>query len=278
MSEAQPILEKLIAWASSDPKVRGLLLVGSRARRADPDDLADFDVQVYTHAIAAYTGERGWMEAIGRVWVCVPDEYDDGGLRVPTRLVIFEHGVKVDFAFYPTGKISEGVRGGRPHRVLLDKDDAGFSRAGEAALPRQGEAPGAQAFSRVVEEFWFEAYHVAKYLARDELYLAKTRDWATKQFLLTMIDWHGRIVGGRPHHPDFEGARAHIDASTWQALQLSFAGPGRLESFSALFETMSLFGRLASEVAAAAGLVYPADLDANLSGLIRGLRDRRPGP
>ena len=49
------------------------------------------------------------------------------------------------------------------------------------------ERPAESEFRRVVEEFWLEAYHVAKYLARDELWLAKERDWATKRFLATMI-------------------------------------------------------------------------------------------
>jgi len=62
------------------------------------------------------------MAEIGQAWLCMPDEYSEAGLSIPTRLVIFEGGVKVDFAFYPVGIASEGVRAGLAHRILLNKD------------------------------------------------------------------------------------------------------------------------------------------------------------
>jgi len=91
-------------------------------------------------------------------------------------LVLFAGGVKVAFAFYPAGVVSHSVRAGLAHRVLLDKDGAAREpRAEPVAIGRR--PPSAAEFARTAEEFWFEAYRVAKYLARNELWLVKSRDW-----------------------------------------------------------------------------------------------------
>jgi aminoglycoside 6-adenylyltransferase len=264
------MIDVLTGWAEEDANIRRLVLVGSRAQPNAPDDLADVDVQVYCDSQARFTHEDGWLADIGQVWLSVSDEYRDVGVHVSTRLVIFDGGVKVDFAFYPAGPVSRTTLG-LPHRVLVEKDVV------RRAIPPPGEAPdppAVDAFRRVVDEFWFEAYHVAKYLARGELWLAKSRDWATKQWLAQMIDWHERVAGGRVPHAHAAGTRAAIGDETWQWLRGTFGAFDAEESWQALYATMSLFRRLAVETAAAQGVVYPMDLDARLSGMIVTIRRR----
>lgn len=274
MVAADQLLDRVLAWAGSETAVRAVVLVGSRARSASPDDLADFDLQVYVTSPETYTRDGEWFTAIGPVWLWVRDEYPDGGITVPTHLVIFAGGVKADFAFYPAGVISNGVRTGLPHRFLLDKDGAAARlEIMPAASPAAG-MPDADEFARIVREFWFEAYHVAKYLARDELLLVKWRDWATKQFLLTMIDWHERAVRGRADGAAGPGERLTMAEDTWNDLHHVFAGFGREASWEAAFATMGLFRRLAGQTAAALGFAYPAALDESLTGFIQGLRER----
>jgi len=70
--------------------------------------------------------------------------------------------------------VSGGIRAGLAHRVLVDKDAAFAHEAVGPPLVRP-ELPADAEFRRVVDEFWFEAYHVAKYLARDELWRTKLR-------------------------------------------------------------------------------------------------------
>ena len=272
MTPADQIVEHAIAWAAGDANVRRLMLVGSRARLISPDSLADVDLQVYAVNTASYTESADWMSAIGNPWVSVHDEYVDGGVRVTTRLVFFDAGVKVDFAFYPAGSVSSGIRSGLAHRTLVEKD------ATTAASPideniRQIAGPSEAEFRRVVEEFWFEAWHIAKYLARDELWLAKARDWATKEFLLTMVAWHEQFARGRAVDPDAVGKREAFDTETWQALNKAFGGFNRGESWQAAVVTMDVFRRLATETAAALGLAYPAHVDANFSALMASIAE-----
>lgn len=261
-SAVAALLRKIIGWAESDPDIRRLLLVGSRAREANPDELADVDVQVYSQRPDRFTDDQRWLSDLGDVAVCVRDEYADGIVRVPTRLVVFTTGAKIDFAFYPAGALSTGIRAGLPYRTLVDKDP-GDPAASAIGMRRAVAPPDATEFRRVVDEFWFEAYHVAKYGARGEMWLAAERDWATNQFLLRMICWHERYVRGRIIDQDDEGKRATMADDTWQGLQRSLAD----------FDSrMDLFRRLATETAPALGFTYPADVDSRLSALIESIR------
>jgi aminoglycoside 6-adenylyltransferase len=130
-------------------------------------------------------------------------------------------------------------------------------------------APSAREFTALVEEFWFEAYHVAKYLARDELWLAKARDWTTKELLLRLVEWHAGARRG-PMCETYSGKQLQkwVAPDVWPELHTVFAPFARRDSWAALLATMSLFRRLAQETAARAGFTYPADVDRHITGFI----------
>ncbi len=281
MKDADQILSNIVAWASADLNVRGLVLVGSRAQNGRTDELADIDVQVYARTAEPYTRDEVWLSEVGPVWVCVRDEYRHGTLVVPTRLVIFARGTKVDFAFYPAASMADIVRDAAAYRVLLDKDAAAAEVGQQAWRPEPGGEPSEAEFMRVVREFWFEAYHVAKYLARGELWLAKSRDWATKEFLRMMIEWHARAERGWSLNTHYGGKhmRSWVSRGVWEDLHRAFAHFDAEDSWNSLFATMELFRRVAADTAAALGFLYREDVDQNLSGFIlklRGSTNRSP--
>lgn len=271
MNPADRLIERAVAWARDHEDIRRLVLVGSRAELVQPDELADVDLQVYTTNAAAFTDDARWLSQFGAPVVCVRDRYFDGPVHVPTRLVIFEDAVKVDFAFYPAGTTSSGIRHGRPHVILIDKDPAPDIAATHDF--DKVDPPQEEEFRRVVEEFWFEAWHVAKYLARGELWLAKMRDWATKQFLLTMIGWHDRFAEARSIDPDAEGTRDAIEPSTWRTLHRAFTGFERDDTWRGTTVTMELFREVAMRTALSLGYTYPSETDAQLSRLIAAIAD-----
>ena len=274
VNSAGQLLSNVAAWGGKEANIRSVVLVGSRARSESPDELADIDVQVYAETREAYTRDDAWLSEIGQTWLCVRDEYVDGDIRVPTRLVIFAGGVKVDFAFYPAGILSNGISAGLAHRILLDKDGAARDREAGSVPLEQRARPSEAEFVRVVQEFWFEAYHVAKYLARNELWLAKSRDWATKELLLRVIEWNDRITHGRDYDTQCAGehTRSCVREDVWEELHRAFAGFEREESWGALLVTAGIFRRLARKTAVTLGFSYPADVDKNISEFILDVR------
>ena len=272
--EADRVLERIVRWASADPGVRGLALTGSRVGPVPPDDLADIDVQVYALSVAPYQASDDWLTGIGPIWVQVRDEYRQGEFRIPTRLVVFERGLKVDFAFYPVEMMARSVQGRFAVRVLLDKDDA-ISRAtgflGEGVRDFEREQ---LEFTTLVEEFWFEAYHVGKYLVRRDLWPATTRHWATMERLLQMLECRERVIDGRVVPSAGKSLASWAPAFVSASLPRLFPGANAETIWNALFEVIELFRRLAREVAKGSGLRYPEIVDQNLSGFLEALHER----
>ena len=273
MTEPDPegaggLLERIVRWASDNPEIRGLALTGSRAGPVPPDDLADIDVQVYARSVSRFEERDDWLEELGTVWVRVRDEYRHDEARVPTRLVIFAGGLKVDFAFYDARSMADRIGTPFPLRVLLDKDGAATAGGSRRTAPQRGQSE----FTTLVEEFWFEAYHVGKYLARGDLWPARARQEATLERLLAMIEWrHERTRG---HAPPSDGKALPSWAPDLAGDRMSrlYPRPDVEGSWQALFETIELFRGVAREVAAAAGLRYASDVDGNLYEFLAGLR------
>ncbi|HET7693039.1 MAG TPA: aminoglycoside 6-adenylyltransferase [Gemmatimonadota bacterium] len=262
------MLERIMRWGIADPDVRGLALTGSRAGPVRPDHLADIDIQVYARSVPRFEATDDWVEALGPAWVRVHDEYRDGEARVPTRLVIFAGGVKVDFALYEARSMSGRIDGPFSVRVLLDKDGAAMPAAPRAATGKRGQ----KEFTGLVEEFWFEAYHVGKYLARGDSWPARSRHEATLARLLSMLEWRHELQRGSAPPSDGKAVSAWADDLPRERLFRLYPAPVPEESWQALFEAIEIFRASAREVAIAAGFRYAEDVDRNLSGFLAGLR------
>ncbi len=266
-------LPRVLAWAQADARVRALVLVGSRAGSQQADVFADLDFLVFCADRSALLADPDWVPALGPVWICMPDEYPLQDETVFTRLVIYAGGIKVDYALLNL-PMAARVSWQAGFRILVDKD--GLLAEARQAAPPKPQRPDAQAFSDLVGEFWFEAYHVAKCLYRGELWLAKSRDRLTKELLLTMLEWHAQACSGWKRETYYEGKHMQdwLGAPEWQALHATFAHFDARDSWRALQASMQLFRRLARETAARLALSYPEEVDQNLSGLIQPLLDK----
>lgn len=270
MPSAETVLARIVEWAEDEPNVRALVLVGSRAAGADADDLADIDLRIYAKTTELLVEEDEWLSAFAPMWVCVRDEYHHEGLTVPTRLVVYEGGTKVDFALYAAADADDIPSGMMTRRALVDKDGIAPASQPQLAL---GPPPSEEEYRRVVEEFWFEAYHVAKYLYRNELWQAKARDWEMKTFLLTMIEWHACAKRGWDINTKYRGKEmaSWVDEDVWGAIHETFARFDAEDSWSALDATMGLFRRIGGEVGDALGTTYPDDVDRRISTFVADL-------
>jgi aminoglycoside 6-adenylyltransferase len=278
MSEADRILSNILSWAEREESIRVLILEGSRALSTPFDELADFDISVFTKSQESYTQDDLWLTAIGEVWVGVSDKYDWGSDTIPTRLIIFKDGVKVDFSFIDVHKLTE-LNAIDYHyysyKVLLDKDRVSKQWPTQIERDSESNQPTEKDYMLVVKEFWFEAYHVAKYLKRGELWLVKFRDWETKQFLLKMIEWHAKSKQQWSYETQYMGKHMMnwADKSVWQELHHTFAHFDRDSSWECLIATMNLFRQIANEVAENLNCIYPAEIDRNITGFILKIRE-----
>lgn len=268
------VLDRIVAWGDRQTDIRALVMTGSRAREdGSADGLSDYDIEVFTTDRATYESDSGWIGELGEVWVCLalPVREEDGYLM---RLVVFEGGLNVDFGIAPLDVLADTVAGRqlndlyeRGYRVLLDKDGLAAQLVEPAYEGPLQLPPAEEEFRAAVEEFWFEAFHIPKLLQRNDLWVAKLRDWTMKQRLLEMIEWHATATKGERHDVWHIGKRM-ADWTTpevWERLHGVFGRFDAADGLRALHATVELYRDLARETATAFGFVYPSELDDAIS-------------
>ncbi len=122
------MLDKIINWATQQTGIVVMLLVGSRAGN-NFDALSDCDISIFGEDYS-YIKNDNWLHEIQDHWVCIHEKFMWNETKIPTRLVIFEDAVKVDFAFHPLSllyemideqKLSPAYDSG--FKILLDKEN-----------------------------------------------------------------------------------------------------------------------------------------------------------
>lgn len=278
MGQRSAILQKIHKWIDKKMDIQAAIMVGSEARTDHPaDQYSDFDIEIYSDRYQTYATDETWIKEIDNIWVCVREKNNEG---YPARLVIFNEGVKVDFSFFPLTVINKLLSQkqlpqmyNKGYRFLVDR--------GKYKLPMQKlkvimafENVSEKEFVRIVEEFWFEAWHVAKYLKRDDLWTAKFRDDGMKKFLLSMIEWHAKSMNEGNYETWHEGRfmKEWVNPTVWNELQQTFGYFDAKDSWRALFISMDLFRMLAKETASKLGYTYPIKVDINISHWIKETR------
>lgn len=277
------IIQNIVRWAKSEDAIKVLILQGSRAGKMPADEFADYDISIFCKTPLPYTETEEWLALIGPIWVCVKEKVSCDGQVFPTRLVIFEGGIKVDFSFFSLACLDRLVRGPLPEeynrgcQVLLDKENLTQTIPKPDYKEPEAQKPSKREFLETIEEFWFEAYHVAIYLKREDLWSVKFRSNAMHGFLLRMIEWESQARNGWHQTVPPIGKRmsSWVQPSVWQELQGVFAHFDVVDSWDALFHILILFRRLSVDLSHQLGFDYPEAMDKNISGFILNLRERR---
>lgn len=273
MENSEKVFSSLIKWATGNDSVRGLIIVGSRALQEPIDDLADFDISLFVKDSKPFTEEDAWISKIAKVWVYSPDEYEWNDVTVPTRLVIYENGVKVDYSLWNINiadQLGQSDFFDSGYKVLLDKDKllANFkSSTFKRTIIKQ---PTQEEFTNVINEFWFEAYHVAKYLKREDLWLVKFRDWSLQVYLLTIMEWFMLSKNNWDYDVKWTGKQIKkwLDPDIYQRLENIFSHFNKEDSIKGLLARIDLFRDLSKETAKNLGYNYQEEVDKNITEFI----------
>ena len=86
------LLHQVIAWAKSQPDMKGIALVGSYARgTARPD--SDVDLVLLCTSPPTFVDDPAWVHRFGTVLTC---QIEDWGLLTSLR-ICYRHGLEVEF-------------------------------------------------------------------------------------------------------------------------------------------------------------------------------------
>ena len=90
--------QRIIAWAETQPNVRAILVVGSRARRdRTADEWADLDTMVFCTDYEPLWSSSEWLGEMGALWTAIPGRTSGDD---PEWLALYDGGFKVDYVLF----------------------------------------------------------------------------------------------------------------------------------------------------------------------------------
>lgn len=275
---------RVAAWAEAQHDIRGVLIVGSRARTEHPADAwSDLDLVIFATDPRVYLDDASWPARFGEVWLTFLEETAVGG--GVERRVLYRGGLDVDYSIFPISQL-DALRAGdaatvlaRGVRVVLDKD--GHMRrliAAATVFPAVPELPTEQAFLQDVQDFWYHAVWIAKKLRRGEVWTAvRCCNGLLPAHLLQMIDWQARVAQGPQYDTWHQGrfVEEWADPRALAKLRDALAHYDAEDTWRALTAAMDLYRWLTHDVAAHLGYPVPVDAEEHAAAFIQQLATER---
>ena len=274
------ILEKIVSWANEKNQVRALILSGSLAGIGKKDDLSDYDIALYGSDFDFIKDDR-WLTGIQPYWICIHEHFEFWGYEIPSRLTIFDSISKVDFSFHPLELLRQLANAEKlpdcyqiGYEIILDKDGALTKMRKPSMKGFIANKPGQEEFRKNTDEFWFEVYHVAKYLYREDLWTAKSRDWDLKRQLRQMLEWNESSKRNWDFSPKDNGKEMKdwVDKYIWDRLGNCFGRFDSEESWDALDSTIKIYREITMETANYLEYDYDEQSDNKISQFIEDLK------
>lgn len=279
-----PVLARILDVARADPRVRAVVLSGSRADPEAPADRwRDHDVVFVVRDVAPYRAEPDWVDAFGERTIL---QRPDAMLGAPPRadggeawLMLFEDGSRIDLTLVPVAAMASFEHDG-PAQVLVDLDGVVPPPPPPDAPHFVPDPPTAAAFADVCNEFWWVAPYVAKGLARGETtYAHHHLDVVLRAQLLTMLGWEVAAASGFRRGIGKHGRFLHrvLTPATWARLEATYAAADPAATWAALEAMADLFRDVATGVAERYGFDYPQRDDERVTAHLRRVRDEAVG-
>jgi aminoglycoside 6-adenylyltransferase len=282
------LIDKIIALAHADDDIRAIILEGSFAAHFQVDELSDYDVNIYALNYEKYLLDDRWMSQIGQVLLYQKEQFQFYAAVVPTRLVLFRDRERVDFSFWHLTLLSEIVRGDKEYesykngyQILVDKDHLAAQLRPPNGTGFSIARPGRERFLQTLYDFWFEAYCVARYLSRRDLWYAKRiEDSYIKDHLFRMALWHHQAANEWKPDPllHTEGKRFEKWASPELIAAISRCfSPYEVDgTWNSLFAMVGVFNQLARQTSNQLQIEYPDRVERDIGEYLQYLKSR-PG-
>jgi aminoglycoside 6-adenylyltransferase len=280
------VIDRITALAHADPDIRAVILEGSLAVNSKVDELSDYDINIFAVHYEKYLVDDAWMSQFGPVLLYQKEQFLFYDAVIPTRLVLYQGRPRIDFSFWHPKLLSDIVQGDKEYesykngyRILVDKD-----RLAERLKPPAGDGfpvvqPSRDEFLQTLYDFWFEAYCVAKYLYRRDLWYAKMiENRYIKDHLFRMMLWDHQAENAWAPDPLIhrEGKRFEKWASPeiMDAVSTCFSTYHVEDTWNSLFAMIELFARLAKRTSAHLRIAYPLEVEQDVVRYLQYLKDK----
>jgi aminoglycoside 6-adenylyltransferase len=279
MRNEQEMHELIIDTAQTDPRIRAVILNGSRANpNAHGDIFQDYDIVYVVTEVSSFKSDPNWIDVFGELMIMqLPDDMEDLPPSDDDRyayLMQFADGNRIDLTLYPLAKLDEMERDSLSV-LLLDKDEViePFPPSDERDyLP---EPPTTKAFADCCNEFWWVCTYVAKGLWREEITYAKYMlDQIVRDQLMKMLVWHIGVQTQFSLNPGKFGKyfRQNLKPDLWELLLKTYADGDYEHTWEALERMCQLFRITTHSVAEYFSFEYPYEEDGKVSAHLKHVR------
>jgi aminoglycoside 6-adenylyltransferase len=281
-----PLLDRILGIVHADPRVRAVILSGSRADpTAAADRWRDHDLVFVVHDVAPFRADPAWVDVFGERTILQRPDLMAGapppreGCGGDTWLMLFEDGSRIDLTLRTVAEMASYRHDG-PTRILVDLDGAVPAPPAPDVPHFVPDPPTAAAFDDVCNEFWWVAPYVAKGLARGETtYAHHHLDVVLRAQLLTVLEWEVAAANGfrRGSGKFGRDLRRLVSPDLWARLERTYAGADPEATWDALEAMAELFRDVATDVAERHGFDYPHRDDGRVTAHLRRVRAEAAG-
>lgn len=266
------MMQLIMEVAAQDPRIRAVLLNGSRANpNVEKDIFQDYDIVYSVTDMAAFIQDPKWVHIFGeRMIMQLPEDMElyppsDELEGAYSYLMQFSDGNRIDLIIVQTEKFAIFTKDSLSI-LLMDKD--GISKHLE--IPPASEAsyivqkPSARTFNDCCNEFWYTNAGMAKGLWRNQMSHVK---WlfhnVIQQALMQILDWHIGCQYAFSVNPGKAGKFYHkyLEPEVYEKFLLTYSDASSESSWKATYDCIELFRTIALEVAAQLDYIYPMEED-----------------
>lgn len=267
---------RISTWAASQPAIRAIIVIGSRAR-GNPDRWSDLDLLVFSTDQALYADDPSWTSSFGRTLLNYMEPTSAGD---PEWYVLFEGGLKIDAVIMPVADDSVDLETmvqafehwdafRRGAIVLYDRD--GSPRQFAPKPPKAHPLPTTAEFANVVSGVRLAAATTAKFVARGDYWRAQ--HWFSHDLrvhLLKLIEWQAQAAApGRDTWYSGRFLAEWADPRAVAALPGVFPQFERASLEAALLAVLDLTGWLSAETADGFGFAYSTETHDEIIALVK---------
>ena len=279
MRSDREMLELILDTATSDARVRAVVMSGSRVNPNVPSDrFQDFDIIYFVTEVESFTDDPAWIDRFGdRMILQTPDAMGDPPPINDGRfayLMQFADGNRIDLTLFPIAQLNVFKRESLSS-LLLDKDGAFAPLPSASDSDYLPQPPSAKEFADCCNEFWWVSAYVAKGLWREQIIYAKHMfEHVVRVQLMKMLVWDAGVktqftVGFGSHG---KYLKQYLEPRLWTMLEKTYSDAGYDTTWDALYVTCDLFRVVANDVAAHFGFEYPRSDDERVSTHLRNVR------
>ena len=259
-------LGQITRWLKGIYKVQCAILTGSRASEEQKIDfLSDYDIQLFVSDLEMFSKDDSWIENFGKImirWPLKPGSTFDSSWI--TRLVLFQDEVRIDFQitcpeYFDPGNYDSGFK------VLIDKIRLTTNIPSPQFQQFKTVKPDSEEYETLINEFWWDATYVAKYLWRKEIPFAKyILDTSLRyKYLHTLLKWHIGLRNNWSVNPGIheKNLELYLDTKIWNAYKETFTGADIEDNWNAFFRLVEFFSEIAHYIGSELGFEYPTQTD-----------------